>query len=49
MVQLMDRLLKKENMDLKLTPYAVLATGVDSGLVEYVPSVALATVSEAVS
>jgi hypothetical protein len=28
---LMDRLLKKENFDLKLTPYRVLATGRDHG------------------
>ncbi len=38
MISLMDRLLKRENLDLKLTPYRVLATGTDSGLVEYVPS-----------
>lgn len=45
MVHLMDRLLKKENLDLKLTPYSVLATGVDNGFVEFVPSMALASVS----
>ena len=27
LIRLMDRLLKKENLDLKLTPYNVLATG----------------------
>eukprot|EP01135_Chromosphaera_perkinsii_P000665 Nk52_evm32s147 gene=Nk52_evmTU32s147 len=35
-VALMDRLLLKENLDLKLTPYQVLATGTDCGLVEFV-------------
>lgn len=44
MVSLMDRLLKKENLDLKLTPYRVLATSSDDGMMEFVPSVALATV-----
>ncbi len=32
---LMDRLLKKENLDLKLTPYRVLATDTSNGLVEF--------------
>lgn len=44
MLSLMDRLLKKENLDLKLTPYRVLATGRDDGLVEFIPSTALAQV-----
>eukprot|EP00897_Mesotaenium_endlicherianum_P004521 jgi/Mesen1/4097/ME000215S03375 len=44
MVSLMDRLLKKENLDLKLTPYKVLATGADDGMVEFVPSMSLAQV-----
>eukprot|EP00730_Choanoeca_flexa_P019747 TRINITY_DN9656_c0_g1_i4.p1 TRINITY_DN9656_c0_g1~~TRINITY_DN9656_c0_g1_i4.p1 ORF type:complete len:873 (+),score=193.66 TRINITY_DN9656_c0_g1_i4:22-2640(+) len=35
-IRLMDQLLKKENLDLRLTPYACLATGVDTGLVEMV-------------
>lgn len=30
-ITLMDRLLRNENMDLKLTPYKVLATGIDHG------------------
>jgi len=38
LIGLMDKLLKRENMDMRLTPYRVLATSVDSGLVEYVPS-----------
>ena len=35
-ISLIDRLLQKENVDLKLTPYRVLATGTDSGLVEFI-------------
>lgn len=31
MITLMDKLLKKENLDLKLTPYRVLATSYDTG------------------
>lgn len=34
----MDRLLRKENLDLKLTPYRVLATGPLDGMVQFVPS-----------
>ncbi|DBA04605.1 TPA: hypothetical protein N0F65_012188 [Lagenidium giganteum] len=33
---LMDRLLKKVNLDLKLTPYRILATGATDGLMEFV-------------
>jgi hypothetical protein len=44
MISLMDKLLKRENLDLKLTPYKVLATGTDSGMVEYVQSYTLASV-----
>ena len=29
---LMDRLLRKENLDLRITPYKVLATGIDHGI-----------------
>lgn len=43
-IYLMDRLLKKENMDLKLTPYKVLATAEEDGMVEQISSEALATV-----
>ncbi|GAA6028728.1 hypothetical protein JCM8097_007365 [Rhodosporidiobolus ruineniae] len=35
---LMDRLLRKENLDLKLMPYRVLATGAVDGMVQFVPS-----------
>ncbi|GAM23254.1 hypothetical protein SAMD00019534_064290, partial [Acytostelium subglobosum LB1] len=45
MISLMDRLLKKENLDLKLTPYNVLATAEEDGIVELVsPSEAMAAV-----
>ncbi|CAI5965258.1 unnamed protein product [Closterium sp. NIES-65] len=44
MVTLMDKLLKKENLDLCLTPYRVLATAADQGFVEFVPSMPLAQV-----
>ncbi|KAI9006944.1 kinase-like domain-containing protein [Hyaloraphidium curvatum] len=43
---LMDKLLRKENLDLKLTPYKVLATGPDHGLVQYIPSLSLAAILE---
>lgn len=44
MVSLMDRLLKLENLDLHLTPYRVLATGHDEGMLEFIPSKSLAQV-----
>lgn len=44
MVSLMDRLLKSENLDLHLTPYKVLATGQDEGMLEFIPSSSLAQV-----
>jgi len=44
MISLMDRLLKRENLDLKLTPFRVLATGSDTGLIEFVPSQAVADI-----
>jgi phosphatidylinositol 3-kinase len=45
LITLMDRLLKKENLDLKLTPYKVLATSSRNGLVECVtPSESMASV-----
>eukprot|EP00051_Salpingoeca_urceolata_P025048 m.444882 g.444882 ORF g.444882 m.444882 type:complete len:547 (+) comp20300_c6_seq2:1212-2852(+) len=36
-ITLMDQLLKKENLDLKLTPYGVLATSANHGLVQFIP------------
>ncbi|ORY40889.1 phosphatidylinositol 3-kinase [Neocallimastix californiae] len=44
-ITLMDQLLKKENLDLKLTPYKVLPTGFNHGLIQFVPnSYSLATI-----
>ncbi|KAF8931871.1 Phosphatidylinositol (PI) 3-kinase, partial [Dissophora ornata] len=44
LITLMDDLLRKENLDLKLMPYKVLATGADHGMVQFVPSQSLANV-----
>lgn len=53
---LMDRLLRKENLDLRITPYKVLATGIDHGIflflllssflgmLQFVPSKAIASI-----
>jgi phosphatidylinositol 3-kinase len=38
LISLMDNLLKKENLDLKLTPYRVLATSRSLGMIELVPN-----------
>ena len=38
LINLMDQMLKRVNLDLKLTPYRVLATGPDDGFVEFVPN-----------
>jgi len=46
-VILMDRLLRKENLDLKLTPYRVLATSVYTGVMQFIPSISLASSLEA--
>jgi phosphatidylinositol 3-kinase len=43
-ISLMDRLLRKENLDLHLTPYKVLATGIDHGLLQFIPSKAIASI-----
>jgi phosphatidylinositol 3-kinase len=42
---LMDRLLQKENLDLKLTPYRILATSATAGAVQFVPSISLSAAS----
>ncbi|KAJ4493031.1 atypical/PIKK/PI3K protein kinase [Lentinula edodes] len=44
MFTLMDRLLRQENLDLKLTPYAVLATGPMQGMAQFVPSKTIAAI-----
>lgn len=46
MITLMDKLLSKENLDLKLTPYRVLATSTKHGFVQFIDSV---TVAEALA
>ncbi len=43
-ISLMDKLLKKENLDLKLTPYHVLATSASHGLVQFVASKPIASI-----
>uniref|UniRef100_A0A0E0IA16 phosphatidylinositol 3-kinase n=1 Tax=Oryza nivara TaxID=4536 RepID=A0A0E0IA16_ORYNI len=43
-ISLMDRLLKSDNLDLHLTPYQVLATGLEEGLVEFIPSISVAKI-----
>jgi phosphatidylinositol 3-kinase len=40
-IQLMDQLLRKENLDLRLSPYKILATGATAGAVQFVPSMTL--------
>jgi phosphatidylinositol 3-kinase len=40
-ISLMDRLLRKENLDLKLTPYPILATSTSAGAFKFVPSMTL--------
>ena len=44
-ISLMDRLLRKENLDLKLSPYRILATSATAGAVQFVPSMSLAAAS----
>jgi phosphatidylinositol 3-kinase len=41
---LMDRLLRKENLDLKLSPYDVLATAPLEGMAQYIPSKTIAAI-----
>ncbi|KAL4074993.1 kinase-like domain-containing protein [Scleroderma yunnanense] len=41
---LMDQLLRKENLDLKLSPYDVLATGPQQGMMQFIPSKTIATI-----
>lgn len=43
-ITLMDQLLRNENLDLKLTPYRILATGPRDGAVQFVPNETLASV-----
>lgn len=41
---LMDRLLRKENLDLRISPYSVLATSTNEGMIQFVPSKTLAAI-----
>ncbi|KAF9048681.1 kinase-like domain-containing protein [Panaeolus papilionaceus] len=41
---LMDQLLRKEKLDLKLSPYDVLATGSFQGMVQFIPSKTIASI-----
>ena len=43
---LMYRLLRRENLDLRLTPYNVLATGPTQGMVQFIPSKAIRVIVE---
>lgn len=45
-ITLMNNLLLKENLDLKLTPYSILATSPQTGAVQFVPSIAFSTITE---
>jgi phosphatidylinositol 3-kinase len=44
LIQLIDKLWKRENLDLRLTPYRVLATSTEIGLIEFVKSSAIADI-----
>lgn len=44
-ISLMDRLLRKENLDLKLSPYRILATSANAGAVQFIGSMSLAAAS----
>ncbi|OJJ48347.1 hypothetical protein ASPZODRAFT_62644 [Penicilliopsis zonata CBS 506.65] len=44
-ITLMDRLLQKENLDLKLTPYRILATNSTAGAMQFIPSTSLSAAS----
>jgi len=43
-ISLMDRLLLKENLNLQLSPYRILATGAVQGAVQFVPSAPLSAI-----
>ncbi|CCH41615.1 Phosphatidylinositol 3-kinase catalytic subunit type 3 [Wickerhamomyces ciferrii] len=43
-ILLMNRLLTNENVDLKLTPYKILATGPTEGAIQFIPNSTLASV-----
>ena len=43
-IALMDRLLLNENLDLKLTPYRILATSALAGAIQFIPSSPISTI-----
>ncbi|SCU96751.1 LAFA_0G07910g1_1 [Lachancea sp. 'fantastica'] len=43
-ISLMNELLKNENVDLKLTPYKILATGSNEGAIQFIPNDTLASI-----
>ncbi|KAI0101268.1 phosphatidylinositol 3-kinase [Daldinia grandis] len=44
-ITLMDQLLQKENLDLKLTPYKILATSTTAGASQFIPSQTFAAIA----
>lgn len=44
-ITLMDQLLRKENLDLKLSPYKILATSTEEGASQFVPSVSFQSIA----
>ncbi|KAK1840068.1 phosphatidylinositol 3-kinase [Colletotrichum chrysophilum] len=44
-ITLMDQLLQKENLDLKLSPYKILATSTTAGASQFVPSTSLQSIA----
>lgn len=44
-ISLMDKLLLRENLDLRLTPYRILATSPQAGAIQFVPSTPISAVS----
>ncbi|KAH7358291.1 phosphatidylinositol 3 [Plectosphaerella cucumerina] len=44
-ITLMDQLLRKENLDLKLSPYKILATSTHAGASQFVPSVSFQSIA----
>jgi phosphatidylinositol 3-kinase len=45
-ITLMDQLLQKENLDLKLSPYKILATNTTAGALQFVPSQTFAAIAK---
>ncbi|KAL2758535.1 hypothetical protein ACRALDRAFT_2098462 [Sodiomyces alcalophilus JCM 7366] len=48
-ITLMDQLLQKENLDLKLSPYKILATSTTAGASQFVPSVSFQSIPSALA